>query len=254
MTIYCHSTFEQELKNINVEPRGKLKLYRKWVQKYNKKQIDMFKRSSAKYIANSLYTKNKLEELFNINSIVIYPPVKTVQSNLQKRKGIITIARFAPEKNLEFNIKVLQDIQIPILHYGNAVSPYQYSYFKQIKEMTTRHNHIKLLLNQPRKNIESSLSQTKVYFSTSKETFGIAVVESIMAGCIPIVPDHTANKETVPFKELRFKEDDKKDAKEKLELALSGDYGKYLPELQEHAKQFTEKEFHKNINSYISKI
>jgi len=82
----------------------------------------------------------------------------------------------------------------------------------------------------------------------------MAVIEGIARGCIPIVPDNTANKETVPIDELRYKENDKNDAKKKVEAAISGDYDKHLKELQQHIKKFSEEIFQKNIISYLSKF
>jgi hypothetical protein len=75
-----------------------------------------------------------------------------------------------------------------------------------------------------------------------------------MAGCIPIVPDNTANRETVPINELRYKENDKNDAKKKIESALRNDFDKYLLKLQLHAKTFSEENFQKNIINYLSEF
>ncbi len=254
--IYCHSTFESELQFVAIKPKGKLRLYREYLQKHVKRQIDVLKTSSFKYIANSLYTKNKIKELFDIDSNIIYPPVtmKNISSD-KNRDGIITVSRFGPEKNLTFNIDVIKDfVDTTYKIYGDNKQHYNNIYYGKILEQSKHYNNIKLFANQSRDVLEKNLCESKVYFQSSRENFGISVVEGIMAGCIPIVPNNYANKETVPFRELRFEENDINDAREKLKSALAGDYDKYLPELKHHVKQFTEEEFHKNMLSYVSKI
>ena len=85
--------------------------------------------------------------------------------------------------------------------------------------------------------------------------FGLAInvkltaVEAIAAGCIPIVPDNSAHCETVPFSELRYKND--KDAKEKISDGINGNFDHFLPRLQEHILQFSEKNFQDKILGII---
>jgi glycosyltransferase involved in cell wall biosynthesis len=138
--------------------------------------------------------------------------------------------------------------------YGNAKFLSQTNFYKDLQDEFKNNKLIKLFCNSKRSLIEDSLYSSKVYFQSSRETFGISVVEGIMAGCIPIVPDNTANKETVPIEDLRFKENDENDAKMKVEAASRGDFDKYLPELQEHVKKFSEENFQKNMIEYLSKF
>ena len=253
--IYCHSTFEDEVELVKVKPGGKLWLYRKQVRNQMKKQIDLLKTAPFKFIANSPYTKNKLKELFNIDSDIIYPPIVVEKFTAnKKREGIITISRFSPEKNLEFNVKVIKDINSQYKMFGDNNQPYNRIHYEKILELSKPYNNIKLVPNQSNKILAKNLYESKVYFASSKETLGMAVVEGIFGGCIPIVPDNTANRDTVPIKELRYTPDDPIHAKEKIELALAGDYDKYLPELEEHVSQFTEESFHQGIIKQIEKV
>ena len=254
LIVYCHSTFEFEFKNKNNNTYSKRYLYKKLINNHINKRISLLNAPHFTYIANSTYTKNKLKELFGIDSKVIYPPVHYTPTNNTHRTGIVTIARYSPEKNLEFNIQVMKDTQLANNTYqiiGNLNILYQQKYFDELKEMSKHHSHIHLLINNSREQLEEKLNSAKVYFSTSKETFGISVVESIIAGCIPIVPDNTANIETVPIPELRYPENNIDIAREKIKCAISGDYNKYIPKLKEHIKQFTSDNFIKNIDNYI---
>jgi len=251
--IYCHSTFESELEN---KKKEFFTIYHNYIKKQIKHQLELLEKPTVLLITNSNYTKEKMNKLFKKKSIVIFPPVKIKETNIGKAEkcGVITIARYSPEKNLEFNLDVIKNLNVSYKIFGNTKFSSQINYYKHLQSRTKNKKQIKLFCNSKRDLIENSLNSSKVYFQSSEETFGISVVEGIMAGCIPIVPENTANKETVIIEELRYKENDKNDAKKKIESALRGDFDKYLIELQEHIKKFSEENFQKNIINYLSKF
>lgn len=253
--IFCHSTFESEFKIINKKKNGWSKLYHNYVRKQIKKQIKLFKKPSIMLITNSNYTKQKIKELFNKDSEIIFPPVIIDKNEINKEKsGVITIARYSPEKNLDFNIHVMKKLNAQYKIFGNAKFSSQISYYHHLLNISRDKKKIELFCNSERSLIESSINSSKVYFQSSEETFGISVVESIAAGCIPIVPDNSANKETVPISDLRYKTDDLEDASDHVKRALNGDFDKYLIELKEHIKKFSEEEFSKKIIQYIENL
>lgn len=252
--IYCHSTFESELKILEKKNSGIFSIYHNYIKRQIKKNLKLLEKSTVELIANSNYTKEKLDELFGKKAKVIFPPVKLKRSNIinSKKSGIITIARYSMEKNLEFNLDVIKELNVSYKIFGNAEFPSQLKYYNHLLKQIENRKEIELFCNSKRELIEKYLNSSKVCFQSSKETFGISVIEGIMAGCIPIVPDNTANRETVPIDELRYKENDKNDAKKKIESALRNDYDEYLLELQIHAKTFSEENFQKEIMDYIS--
>ena len=251
--IYSHSTFESESKNSNYKNLGLFRIYHNYIKKQLMSQLRILKKPTVQLISNSNYTKEKINELFQKESTIIFPPVKIRKMNIKKieKSGIITIARYSPEKNLEFNLKIIKNINTTYKIFGNTKFSSQINYYNHLQNITKNEKLIELFCNSERNLIEKSLNSAKIYFQSSKETFGISVIEGIMAGCIPIVPDNTANRETVPIDELRYKEND---AEEKIQLALRGEFDNYLIELQEHVKKFTEENFQKNIISYLSRF
>ena len=112
----------------------------------------------------------------------------------------------------------------------------------------------RLLKNIQRPLLVNCLNKAKVYFHCSRETFGITTVEGIAAGCIPIVSDIFGHKETVPFSELRYAENDHIQAEEKLTCALDGEFDHQLAKLKEHIKKYDREEFMANIIKFLENL
>jgi len=110
------------------------------------------------------------------------------------------------------------------------------------------------LKNIDRTDLAIYLNNSKVYFHCSSETFGISVVESIAAGCIPIVPDNSAHKETVPFEELRYSENDSTDAKNKIERAINGEFDSIVIPLHDSIKKFSKEKFQQSFLLLIEEL
>lgn len=251
--IYCHSTLNPTQKNLKSNNIVLSRIYHNYIKRHQRDQLEILDRSSVHLIANSNYTREKIKELFGKESKVIFPPINTEQNKCKdlSRIGVITVARFSPEKNLEFNLNVVGKIDTTYKVFGNAKFAAQFSYYNYLLEKIEDKKQITFFCNVDRKLIEDSLCESKVYFQSSEETFGISVIEGIRAGCIPIVPDNTANKETVPVSDLRYRQDDVRDAKERVRCALNGDFDEYLDELQINAEKFSKARFQRDIIEYL---
>lgn len=252
--LYCNSTFSGEeslLQNKDHDVRG---LYLKVLQKNIQKSIKYLQSSRVKLISNSIFTKSEIKKRFQKDSMVIYPPVRISKfvklSNIKKTKKVITISRFSPEKNLDFAVDVMKMSGFDYELIGNAKHGKQMKDFNKLKKSSG--NKIKLFCNIQEAKIGELLSSAKVYLHASQETFGISVVEAIAAGCIPIVPDNSAHKETVPFTELRYM--NKQDCLNKIKNALDAKYDNLLPKLKDHVTKFSEEKFQKNMLEIIHNL
>ena len=253
MLIYCHSTFTEEDNFSRASFSGVKGIYSRILQNNVKNSISSMSDKNVRLVTNSEYTRNEIKKRFDKDSTVIYPPVnidKFLKSfDIMKQKNVITISRYSPEKKLEDAIDITKSSGLSYILIGNAKYSSQLRLFKMLKSRSDQSN-ISLHCNLSYPETEKLLVSSKVYFHTSKETFGISVIESIAAGCIPIVPDNSAHKETVPFEELRY--NGKDDAVQKLQNAMSGKYDHLRNDLKNHIQKFSAESFQKKMLEQIN--
>jgi len=251
--VYCHSTFTEEDNFSRASFSGVKGIYYRILQNNIKNSISCMSYKNVTLVTNSEYTRNEIKKRFDKDSTVVYPPVnidKFLKSfDIIKQKNVITISRYSPEKKLEDAIDIVKSSGLSYVLIGNAKHSSQLRLFEMLKSRSGKSN-INLHCNLSYAETEKLLVSSKVYFHTSKETFGIAVVESIAAGCIPIVPDNSAHSETVPFEELRY--NGKDDAVQKLQDAVSGKYDHLRNDLKNHIQKFSAESFQENMLEQIN--
>ncbi len=254
--IYCHHDFRNETEKDVTKYKGIWSAYYKPYYLLSQKFVSQINDENIVLVANSKYIRDSLKNRFGKDSTVIYPPVDLdiFYNDVKKEKKVLTISRYSQEKNLEFAIEVLDGIDVTSTMIGNTKTKLNELYYEslaaKIKNLKSV-DKISLMKNMDRNQVIESLKRSKVYFHASPETFGISVVESIAAGCIPIVPNNSAHKETVPFVDLRYEPDNKKDAQEKITKAISGDYDNLLTNLRNSVGIYSKQSFKNSITSII---
>ena len=223
--------------------------------KLSQKFLDQIANKNIHLIANSKFIHDSLQKKFGKDSAIIHPPVELSEftQSIPKKKKIITISRYSQEKHLEFAIDVMKDLDVSYTIMGNTKTRTNEIYYEQLtkKISEVKNKTIALLKNMARKKIVDDLLESKTYFHASPETFGISVIESMASGCVPIVPNNSAHMETVPIEELRFEQNSIKDAQDKIQKALLGDYDKHIEFLKESSKKYDKVYFKKKIVDYI---
>jgi glycosyltransferase involved in cell wall biosynthesis len=248
--VYCHSDFTNELENPATKYKGIWLLYYKSYYNMIKKFVENIGDSRIHLISNSKYVHDSIKSKFGKDSEIVYPPVDLKEfSPGNKEDMVVTIGRFSEEKNLEFGINVMKEIDCKYDIIGNTKTKSNILYYDKLDSKIKKENtkSINLLKNISRNELVNTVNKAKVYFHCSRETFGISVIESIAAGCIPIVPDNSAHKETVPFEELRYSENDSTDAKNKLERAINGEFDSMIKPLQDSIKKFSKEKFQQSF-------
>ena len=253
--IYCHHDFRNETEKDVTKYKGIWSAYYKPYYLLSQKFVNQIHDENIILVANSKFIQDSLKKRFGKDSTVIYPPVDVdaFQNGLNKEPRVITISRYSQEKNLEFAIDVFSEMDMSYMIIGNTKTKVNEIYFENLNNLENQKSKgkISLIKNLERNKMIENLKRSKVYFHASPETFGISVVESIAAGCIPIVPNNSAHKETVPFDELRYEPDNKKDAQEKIRKAISGDYDNLIKQLQNSTSTYSKESFKKSMTNLI---
>jgi len=247
LIIYDQNNLGLEMDNTMIPQKYKRGLWRVYYQPFkmfNKNNIN----KNARYVCNSNYSKMMLDEFIPQEIDVIYPGV-TINDfyTSEKQTPICMVGRISVEKNLEFAVKVLNQVSYHSVIFGNVTAS-NVPYFNKLKRIAKPHVTI---TSGTREQLRQLLAESKVYFSTSNETFGISTVEAMASGCIPIVPDGSAHPETVPIPELRYKENNIDSAVDHLNNAVNGNFDHRRDSLAKYIQKFDISKFNEKILGLI---
>ena len=258
--IYCHGDFANESKKSITKYKKVLSLYYKSYYTMLQKSINGIQDSRIHLLSNSVFTQNSIQSKHKKSSTVLYPPIDLNEFYPKNKENkVVTVGRFSEEKNFDFGIDVMKNIDSKYEIIGNTKTKSNELYYKKLQSTVSQNSMCEggvatLLKNISRLQLVEHLSDAKVYLHCSEETLGISVIEAISAGCIPIVPNNSAHLETVPVEELRYDENNKLDAAQKIKNALNGDYDKHLGLLKENAKKFSKDVFMQGMIKHIEMV
>ncbi|MCV0399542.1 MAG: glycosyltransferase family 4 protein [Nitrosarchaeum sp.] len=256
LVVYCHSDFSSELEKTITKYKGVWGKYYNLYYERLKKSLEKINQENVILISNSKYVQDLIEKTYGKKSLLLYPPLDLSEfnENKSKKNSLITVSRFSAEKNLEFVIDVLKNISIDSVIIGNTKTKSNELYYdlleSKIKKEVSSSNII-LLKNISRQELLNHLLESKVYFHASPETFGLTIVESISAGCVPVVPNNSAHLETVPFPQLRYEPNNMSDAQEKIREAISGNFDDLIISLKKSIQKYNKEQFKKSFVSIV---
>ncbi len=162
-------------------------------------------------LCNSRFTLNALRKLTERNVRVVNPPVKLKDIRpLEKRKWIVNLGRFSEDKKQDVLIEAFGKIHKPdyALHLIGTFGTnelYDKKYLEKIRNLA-KGKKVHLHINISREEMLAILGRSMIYWHArgygetnpaEYENFGIATVEAMAAGCIPIVINKGAQPEIV---------------------------------------------------------
>lgn len=164
---------------------------------YEKIQSLLVKKLKWKVLlTNSEFSKEAIRRYIGVEAKVLYPPAEIdeflkVSDKTKRKDSVVICGRYTPEKNYELVLNIaskLPDVDFTIIGaYSGKISASYYSKLVRIKEKL-RLKNIKLLKNVLRSTQVDIYSRSKVFMHTMvNEHFGIAVVEGMAAGLVPVV-------------------------------------------------------------------
>lgn len=166
-------------------------------------------------IANSEFTRNSIVELYDKSReeiIIIYPPVPQSNEDLNIKvkdpKRVVSVGRFSSQKNQLWQIQIAKhcpELNFYIIgHVGHRKSRKYYNRVKRELENSNIDN-VTLLPNIAKSDLNHLLKNSSYFLHTMvEEPFGIATIEAMRYGCIPIAHDSGGQHEIIRDKRLLF--------------------------------------------------
>ncbi len=162
-------------------------------------------------LTNSDITKRSITSKFpEVEPIVVRPPVDvelfaSVLDSTSRQERVLVVCRISPDKKVENAIELARllptGFRITIAGTYSASVPTA-RYLEELRELITSYGldeRVEIRINSSLCDLLSLMAGSKVYFHTRPgEPFGIAVVEAMAAGLIPIVPDYGGQTKFVP--------------------------------------------------------
>ena len=226
-------------------------------------------------ICNSYFTKKYIDQEYGVNSVVVYPPVEIKKFKHEKKSNLIlSVGRFSQyfinKKQREMVIffkKLSFKLSGWRLCLVGGLLEQDKGYFNKVKKIAQGAS-VELLPNEPFESLKKYYSQAKIYWHAAGfgekesenpagfEHFGIAPVEAMSAGCVPIVFDGGGLSEIVNHEKDGFlwkNEDDL--IRYTLKIANNEDLRKKMSQKAiKKAKKFSKEKFCQRIESLIKEI
>jgi glycosyltransferase involved in cell wall biosynthesis len=217
--------------------------------------LDYIKKATI--ITNSNFTRNAIKKTWNIDSTVIYPPCPQYSFPLEDKikkiekdtKTVCSLGRFTPEKEYDTIIQIAKERPQLKFELIGSVTEDKISYFNSLKNKATKNVtfHVNATVNQ---KIEI-LKRSKILIHSFKgEHFGIALIEAMSAGLIPVSHNSGAAKEDNIVDE-KFRYNDLDSALNCLDLAISEWNLDKASQLREYAQNFSMKNYNKSLKLFI---
>ena len=167
-------------------------------------------------ITNSEFSRRAIVNAFGLDHIYILSPpidIDTFRNVALMANGddetndtILVISRIAPHKNIENAIKLAKILKDNNVGKGMKIVGnlyyYFFDYYSELKQMVLDlglTDYITFEINASLDKLLSIIRESRVYFHPMiGEHFGMAVLEAMAAGLIPVVPNEGGLTEFVP--------------------------------------------------------
>lgn len=224
-------------------------------------------------ICNSLFTKNTIAKEWPIKCQVLYPPVDIEKIKpLDKKKQILSVGRFtsfSKSKKHEEMIKAFSEMYQKgslkgwSLHLAGSLEGDE-GYVDELKEKA-KNVPIFFYPNLPFADLMKLYGNSSIYWHaagldeddpTKMEHFGIATVEAMAGGCVPVVINCGGQPEIVEDDKSGFLWDTL-DELQKITLRLIGDpklLSRFSEEAITRSKNFSKNYFEQSLKNLIKEV
>jgi len=150
---------------------------------------------SGRVLTNSTWTAHMVYTAHHVYPDILYPPVdieyfNIVSQNDNREKLVVTISRFTPEKKLDKIVKVAKELPDYTFILVGSTGPGSEKIIESLNALKEENQvyNVELKPNLPRRELRELMGRAIFYLHPEfSEHFGIAVVEAMSAGLVPIV-------------------------------------------------------------------
>ncbi len=208
---YCHTPiryawdlYAEYTLNLKQPKRFITQLVLKYIRKWDIKSLDRV----DYFIANSNFVKERIERIYNKNSIVIYPPVDVDKFTVcdKKEDFYLTASRLVPYKKTKLIVEAFN--QMPNKKLVVIGAGEEYEEIKRIKK-----ENIVLMGYLPVSELIENMQKAKAFIYAAIEDFGIVPIEANSCGTPVIALNKGGTEETIEDKinGIHFKNQTSKD-------------------------------------------
>ncbi|HIE15074.1 TPA: glycosyltransferase [Candidatus Bathyarchaeota archaeon] len=171
--------------------------WRSYSTPYRKIQKFLFEKRKRRFLilTNSEFTKKAIKRSLGLDAVVVYPPVHVDEHyapNVQNRENLVVcVSRFTPEKRLEVVIETATKVKnAKFILVGSTKFRSSVPYLKKLIRMVKERGigNVSFIPNASFKQKLDIMVRAKIFFhSMTGEHFGIAIVEGMASGLVPVV-------------------------------------------------------------------
>lgn len=215
-------------------------------------------------IANSSFSRRMIRDNMGYDPVVIHPPVDVRRfapnGENTRKKRIVAVARLSPEKNLGLVLSVAEKTpEADVVIIGSLAGASSRQYLNELRKAVSSRKitNVSILVNVPWQSAVRILHSSSVFLNATKgETFGIAVVEAMAAGVVPVVHRSGGQWEDILAKSdglHGFSFADAKEAVEKARAVLSDERMLHTIQRRNEAwvENFSSKRFREKMGAIV---
>jgi len=174
--------------------------------------IDYLERGSVivadAILVNSGYTASAVRAVFgDLNTVTAYPGVNIglFRVGRKSQRTVLAVSRITPLKQLDFLIKVhshvVKHVPDTTLTIAGFLSDSDRAYFRKLLDLVRElglEKNIVFKINLSDEELSMLYGESEIFlYPRAGEHFGIALVEAIASGCVPVVSDSGGLREIV---------------------------------------------------------
>ncbi|MEO6078043.1 MAG: glycosyltransferase [Candidatus Andersenbacteria bacterium] len=130
------------------------------------------------YIANSNYTKHKIQTYYKRDSVVVYPPIDTQfftpSSKLLKKEYFLCVGRLTSEKKFDHAIAVAEKLQMRLIIAGTGND------YRRLRRMAGKYTEFTGRVDK--ETLRALYRNARALIQPGVEDFGMTAVEALACG------------------------------------------------------------------------